>query len=137
MQTKLSENIKGLTNKIWHSLSHLCAQRTEYNFFNHTQNIQKYGLILDYRKKSQQKSLFYHDAIKIESNKQERGKNVGYSIASNRKKFKKYKFPLVEECLIKFWSIQTLESYATAEKNHLIHLIRAPEEENGVLVEKQ
>ena len=131
MQTKLSENIKGLTNKIWHSLSHLCAQRTEYNFLNHSQNIQKYGLILDYRKKSQQKSLFYHDAIKIESNKQERGKNVGYSIAFNRKKFKKYKFPLVEKCLIKFWSIQTLESYATAEKNHLIHLTELQKKRMG------
>ena len=36
MQTKLSENIKDLTNKIWRSLSQLCAQQTEYSSLNHS-----------------------------------------------------------------------------------------------------
>lgn len=58
-------------------------------------------------------------------------KMLATALFSIEKNFKKYKFPLVEECLIKFWSFQTLESYTTAEKNHLVHLTQSCRREWG------
>ena len=42
-------------------------------------------------------------------------------LIEQKKKVEKYKFPSVPEGLIKFWSIQALESYAIVGKNHPIH----------------
>lgn len=46
-------------------------------------------------------------------------------------RWKKYKLPLVEKCLINFWSIQTLESYAIVKNYHPIYLIQSSRRKEG------